>query len=124
MGTTSAALSCMAYGYEVKVRINGTDLGMRGGKSESRRLFSPADPMVAEIPPEMRAPMVVLKDGANRVEIEFRKTGGADDNMEVMVYEDPEAPAFVFRSRAKTSGRIDGTFHFGAPVALSDADVR
>lgn len=79
MGTTSAALSCMGYGYEVKVRINGTDLGLGGGKSESRRLLSPSDPM---------------------------------------------QPDFAFRSKSKTSGRVDCTFSFGAAVTLSDVDAR
>ena len=109
MGTTSAALSCMGYGYEVKVRINGSDMGLGGGKSESRRLLNPSDPMVAEIPPAMRATIVVLKDGPNRVEIEFRKTGGPNDNLEVMIYSDPMEPDFAFRSRAKPSGKVEAT---------------
>ncbi len=124
MGTTSAALSCMGYGYGVKVRVNGTDLGLGGGKSESRRLLSPSDPMVAEVPPAMRATIVVLKDGPNRVEIEFKKSGGPSDNLEVMIYTDPMEPDFAFRSKSKTSGRVDCTFNFGTAVTLSDADAR
>lgn len=124
MATTSAALSLMAYGYEAKVRINGTDLGLTGGKSESRRLFSPSDPMVAEIPPAMRAQFVVLKDGPNRIEIEFRKAGGPNDNLELLVYADPMEPDFGFRSKSKSSGKVDVTLQFGTPVSLADADVR
>lgn len=123
MGTTSAALSCMAYGYEVKVRINGTDIGIKGGKSESRRLLSPSDEMVPELAPAMRAQTVVLEDGANRIEIEFKKVCGENDSMEVMVYVDPMEPDFAFRSRAKASWKVDRSFTFGTAVTLSDADV-
>jgi hypothetical protein len=57
-----AAIDVMAYGYEVSVSINGIDIGVRGGKSESKRLFGVNHSMVSQLPEQMKN-LVCLKSG-------------------------------------------------------------
>ncbi|HSV34086.1 MAG TPA: hypothetical protein VLI46_00955 [Ramlibacter sp.] len=68
-----AGLSVMGYGYKVKVSVNGADVGIEGGKSESRRLFNKGHEMAAQATPAIRAKNFVLVPGANEVAIEFQK---------------------------------------------------
>ena len=125
MAATAAALSCMGYGYDVQVRVNGIDLGVKGGKSESKRLFSPADEMVPQIPAEMRKQLVVLKDGANRIEIRFTKKGDKNDSLEVTIHTDGPEPVFSLTSKTKAAGSIDRTIDLGAgTIVLTDADLK
>ncbi len=121
-----ASMSCMGYGYKVKVRVNGADVGVVGGKSESKRLLSPTHEMAAQMPPDMRKQFAVLKDGENRFEIEFRKTGGPNDRLTFEVFlEDPD-PVFSVESSAKAAGKVDRTIDLAkpSPVKITDADIR
>jgi hypothetical protein len=68
-----AALDVMAYGYKVTVKVNGVDLGFEGGKSESKRLFGADDPMVEQLPPEMKN-LACLKSGKNQIEVDYKRT--------------------------------------------------
>ena len=125
MAVTAAALSSMGYGYEVQVRINGIDIGVKGGRSESRRLLSPSDEMAAQLPAEMRAQHVVLKDGANRIEIRFTKKGDENDSLKVTIETDGPDPVFSLKSKTKAAGSVDRTIDLETgKVVLTDADVK
>ncbi len=67
-----AGLDVMAYGYEVTVIINGTDLGIKGGKSESLRLFGMGSPTAEGLPPEFKR-LACLKEGQNEIIVRYKK---------------------------------------------------
>ncbi len=69
-----AVINVMAYGYETSVSINGKDMSIAGGKSESKRLFGRDDPMAAQLPADMKD-LACLQPGENRVEITYRRVG-------------------------------------------------
>jgi len=69
-----AVINVMAYGYEASVSINGLDIGIAGGKSESMRLFGRDDPMVSQLPAEMKN-LACLKSGVNEVAITCKRVG-------------------------------------------------
>ncbi len=75
-----AILSCFGYGYTVSVVINGVSTSIKGGKSESMRLFDQDNAMAKGASPEMKK-LFILKPGANRIQIEFKKEGGANDKL-------------------------------------------
>lgn len=82
----NASISCMGYGYQVKILVNGVDIGVKGGMSESKRLFNTDHPMRKEATPEMQEHLFVLKPGENKLHIEAKKTGGETDNLSVDLY--------------------------------------
>jgi hypothetical protein len=65
-------IDVMAYDYEVKVLINNIDIGLKGGKSESKRLFGKNHPMVKQLDEKSRC-LVCLKEGENEIQIEYRQ---------------------------------------------------
>ena len=72
-----AAIDVMAYGYEVAVSINGIDIGVQGGKSESKRLFGANHSMVSQLPEHMKN-LVCLKSGENELKIEYKRLKDED----------------------------------------------
>ena len=48
-------LSCFGYGYKVKVVINGLLQQVKGGKSESLRLFNQDHELASQVPPDMKS---------------------------------------------------------------------
>jgi hypothetical protein len=69
----NAALSVMGYGHAVKVLVNGADIGITGGKSQSMRLFNKGHPWAAKASPQQRARNFVLQPGANEFVVEFTR---------------------------------------------------
>jgi hypothetical protein len=67
-----AAIDVMAYGYKVTVWINGIDIGVQGGKSESKRLFGANHSMVSELPEQLKN-LACLKSGENELKIEYKR---------------------------------------------------
>ena len=67
----AGAIEVMAYGYNVVVLINGVDIGIKGGKSESKRLFGTDHSMVSELPEEMKN-LACLKVGANEIRVDYQ----------------------------------------------------
>ena len=81
-----AVVQVMGYGYTVKVLVNGADIGVTGGKSEGRRLFTKDDPMGAKAPAEVRAKNFVLAPDVNEIVIEYAKIDPKrDDELEVTI---------------------------------------
>ena len=101
-----AVLSCFGYGYKVAVVINGVPTSIKGGKSESMRLFNQDNEMAKSAAPEMKK-LFILKPGTNQIQIEFKKEGGANDkltlSLELAAY---PAPVFLLYSAKKPSGKV------------------
>jgi len=81
----NAVLSVMGYGHKVKVLVNGADVGITGGKSQSMRLFNKGHPWSAKASPEMRARNFVLVPGANEFTIEFTREPKANERLTITV---------------------------------------
>jgi hypothetical protein len=103
-----AAVQVMGYGYKVKVLVNGTDIGVQGGKSEGRRLFNKGHPMSSQATPDVRARVFVLVSGTNDVSIEYSKLDPKNnDELEVTVEaEGYPQPLLKLVNRAKASDKI------------------
>ena len=125
MSDVMATFSCMAYGYVVKVRVNGSDIGVTGGKSEGKRLFNADHSMASQMPADMRKQLAVLKEGANRFEIEFKKSGGANDSLTIELMLDDPDPVFSVASSKKAAGKVDRTIDLAKPVTtkVTDAEI-
>jgi hypothetical protein len=70
-------INVMAYGYSVKVFINSVDIGIRGGKSESKRLFGTEHSMVSKLPEDMKN-LACLKAGENEIKVEYQRMKDVD----------------------------------------------
>ena len=73
----AGAIEVMAYGYNVVVLINGVDIGIRGGKSESKRLFGRDHSMVSKLPEEMKN-LACLKAGVNEIQVDYQRLQDVD----------------------------------------------
>lgn len=104
----TAALSVMGYGYKVKVAVNGTDIGIEGGKSEGRRLFNKGHAMAAKAAPSVRARNFVLQPGANELAIEYAKMDPKSTDQLEIVLEAEGYPQPLLRivNRTKASDRL------------------
>jgi hypothetical protein len=101
-----AVLSCFGYGYKVSVVINGVTTSIKGGKSESMRLFNQDNEMARSAAPEMKK-LFILKPGTNQIQIEFKKEGGANDKLTLSLeLEAYPAPVFLLYSAKKPSGKV------------------
>jgi len=79
----NAVLSVMGYGHKVKVLVNGVDVGITGGKSQSMRLFNKGHPWSAKASPEVRARNFVLVPGENELIVEFTREPKSNDRLTV-----------------------------------------
>ncbi|MBU0470618.1 MAG: hypothetical protein KKA62_02165 [Nanoarchaeota archaeon] len=107
----SAALSSYGYGYKVNVLINGTDIGIAGEKSESKRLFDQDNHFSKKADPVMKK-LFCLKKGSNEVSVKFSKTSGNEQDYLQLSLEMEEypAPLFLVHSASKNSGKINFSF--------------
>jgi hypothetical protein len=102
-----AVLSCFGYGYTVSVAINGVPTSIKGGKSESMRLFNQDNEMAKNASPEMKK-LFILKPNANQIQIEFKKEGGANDKLTLSLeLEGYPAPVFLLYSAKKPLGKVN-----------------
>lgn len=104
----TAALSVMGYGYKVKVAVNGTDIGIEGGKSEGRRLFNKGHAWSAKAAPAVRARNFVLLPGANELAIEYSKIDPkSTDQLEIALEaEGYPQPLLRVVNRTKAADRL------------------
>ena len=79
----NAVLSVMGYGHAVKVLVNGVDVGVTGGKSQSMRLFNKGHPWSAKASPQMRARNFVLVPGENEFVVEFTREPKSNDRLTI-----------------------------------------
>jgi hypothetical protein len=102
-----AVLSCFGYGYTVAVVINGVPTSIKGGKSESMRLFNQDNEMAKNASPDMKK-LFILKPGENQIQLEFKKEGGANDKLTLSLeLEAYPAPVFLLYSARKPSGKVN-----------------
>ena len=112
-----AVIDVMAYGYEVAVSINGVDIGVQGGKSESKRLFGVNHSMVPQLPKEMKN-LACLKSGENELKISYKRLKDEDSTgltVEIKSEEQFTNDEHVFFHREEPSDDYDlksitGTF--------------
>ena len=62
----NAILTVIAIGYEVKITINNIDIGVKGLKSESLKLFGKNNPTKPMLPEDMKK-QICLQDGKNTI---------------------------------------------------------
>jgi hypothetical protein len=107
-----AALDCMAYGYQVKIAVNGAPLDIKGGCSYSGSLvgFAPGD--------EPAAP-AVLQVGKNQITVEWNKAAGQQGpELTVQVRVLPDRLAFSLATIKRQSGKV--TAEFTVPATETD----
>ncbi len=101
-----------AYGYHVKVAINGTPLKViRGKGQQATRLFGIDHPLKAQVPPD-QTDIFVLKEGENTIAIEFEKQEEAPSALQIKL-EVPDrytVPLFQLVSKTLKSGKIEKKF--------------
>jgi hypothetical protein len=100
----------MGYGFQVKALINGLDIGMKGGQSESKRFMGVDHPMKQEAAPEMAAKYFILKPGENTLHLEFTKVGVPTDKLSLDITKGEETEPFVKFESTDASGVVDKTF--------------
>ena len=109
-GDIGATLSCFGYGYKVKVVINGVPAKVKGGQSESMRLFDRDSELAKQVPPEMKN-LFILKPGENQIAVEFIRENtnnpGLDISLEAEGY---PAPVFLLHSKSQASGKAESKF--------------
>jgi hypothetical protein len=126
----AGAISCWGYGYSVRMIINGKDVGLAGGGSEGKRIFSPEHELFSQAPPAMREKIFILRDGKNEVSVEFKKA--ADNESEYLQIaielEGYPAPVYLIHSRSKASGSVKSSVEMHAtapngfrPALITDA---
>ena len=102
----NAVLSVMGYGHAVKVLVNGVDVGITGGKSQSMRLFNKGHPWSAKASPEMRVRNFVLVPGVNEFAIEFTREAKSNDRLTITVEAEGYAgPLLDLTSVSTASGK-------------------
>ena len=74
----AGAIEVMAYGYNVVVLINGVDIGIKGGKSESKRLFGTDHSMMSKLSEDMKN-LACLKAGANEIRVDYQRLQDVDE---------------------------------------------
>jgi hypothetical protein len=79
----NAVLSVMGYGHVVKVLVNGIDVGISGGQSQSMRLFNKGHPWSAKASPQTRKRNFVLVPGENEFVVEFAQNPKSRDRLTV-----------------------------------------
>ncbi len=93
-----AAITILAKGYEVNIVINGIDIGITGGKSESLKLFGETHSMVPVLPEDMKQ-LVCIKKGQNMITVKFKCLFNASEDgltIEVKAKEQFLKDQFVF----------------------------
>ncbi|MCD4744576.1 MAG: hypothetical protein K8R67_19100, partial [Desulfobacteraceae bacterium] len=98
----AGAIEVMAYGYNVVVLINGIDIGIKGGKSESKRLFGTDHSMVSELPEDMKN-LACLKMGANEIRVDYQEFQEVDS---------PPSPLTIELRSEQQFGTDEYLFHF------------
>ena len=100
-GDLMGAMDVMAYGYRVAVSINGVDMGVKGGKSESVRLFGTGHSMVSRLLKKMNR-LACLKEGANEIRVDYERLKDEDSTgltIEIKSEKQFATDEFAFRLR-------------------------
>lgn len=110
----NVSMDSMSYGYALHVKVNGTDLGLVGQKSESVRLFRINDPICAQMPKTAAQSHCVLRSGKNQVQVSYERKSDAGMSIEFMVPDakDPVKPVSLlkFDEPKPAKGTLSGEF--------------
>ena len=68
----NAIFTVLANGYDVTIEINGIDIGIRGQKSESLKLFGKNNPTAPVLPEDMKK-QVCLQEGENLISVNCKR---------------------------------------------------
>ena len=68
----NAILTVLANGYDVTIEINGVDIGIRGQKSESLKLFGKNNPTAPVLPEDMKK-QICLQEGENIITMNCKR---------------------------------------------------
>lgn len=68
----NATLTVLARGYETTVLINGIDIGIKGCKSESLKLFGKDSPSMPVLPEDMKN-QICLQEGQNSLSVTYKR---------------------------------------------------
>ncbi len=91
-----------AYGYHVKVAINGTPLKLISGKGQqATRLFGIDHPLKAQVPRD-QTDIFVLKEGENTIAIEFEKQEEAPSALQIKLEVPDRCTVPLFQLVSKT----------------------
>lgn len=111
----NVVLTVMAKGYDVTVEINGKDMGIRGQKSESVKLFGQGDPMAAVLPQDMKN-QACLQEGDNSIRVLYKRLADTDLSdppeltIELMAREQFVNGAPLFSRKEKGKAGLDQSF--------------
>jgi len=108
-------LQCNGYGYNVKALINGMATNIKGGKSESRRLFYKTSKLAKEAPAEMKK-YFLFNEGENQIQAEFEKTGEIFGLTLYVWLESEPMPSFLLYSKDKAKDKLDKKFIIKSPL--------
>jgi len=117
-----AFLNVVAYGYDLELRINGTPLSFRGGRSHSELLLGAA-PGAEPVEP------AVLRTGINKLFVACRRTTDAPAaRLTVELLAPPARPCFRLVT-TRAAGRVHATFVLPdtesgepCPIEIEDSD--
>ena len=99
----NAILTVIAVGYEVKITINGIDIGVKGLKSESLKLFGKDNPAQPVLPEDMKK-QICLQDGQNTIIVHCKRVDEASSpelTIELQAREQFVSGANVFSKKEK-----------------------
>ncbi len=112
----AGVLNSDSYGYDLTCVINGHDLGIRGGQSESMRQSAENSEAAEAWPVKERGRYAPLHMGRNTVRITYKRKlpkepFGLDITYEVLGY---PAPIFYAHVEDRDAGTFEGTFDIEA----------
>ena len=112
----NAILTVIAKGYDVIIKINRIDIGIRGQKLESVKLFGKHNPMASVLPEDMEK-LVCLEEGGNSISVHLKRTdatSSSEFSIELQAREQFVNGANLFSQKEKidvgSEKEISGTF--------------
>ena len=117
-------ISCWGYGYKGKVMINGINLGIQGGRSESLRLFTADSPFAKKASADQKR-LFCLKPGKNTISVDCTKTSSSDHDKFEISLEAAGFPApLLFMHTTSKSWKVEKEINLAGkdshPVFFSD----
>lgn len=101
----NAILTVIAIGYKVTIKINNIDIGIKGLKSESLKLFGKNNPTLPVLPEDMKK-HICLQDGDNSLSVYFKRVDEASSpelTIELQAREQFVSGANVFSRKEKVA---------------------
>jgi len=68
----TCVVNCVAHGYHLKVEVNGIDIGIKGGKDETKRIFADESPVTPQLPKHLKN-LACIRRGENHFKVTFTR---------------------------------------------------